>query len=136
MRFKCDVLFALSLYRCQILIDTINLDKEAKRATERDIAASRELERRISWSTSESRKTSADVFTERSADGLAQQNPPGETPTNLCSSAPSGGADAMFNVLRNAKFDPQFWKELSAMDCLRYDYKEFAIPHQEQGGTG
>ncbi|KAL7523542.1 hypothetical protein ACHAXR_000973, partial [Thalassiosira sp. AJA248-18] len=32
---------------------------------------------------------------------------------------------ALFEVLSGAKNDPQFWGELSVVDCLRIDYKKF-----------
>ena len=37
---------------CQILVDTVNLDTEAKRATERDVAAAEQLSSRVSWKSS------------------------------------------------------------------------------------
>lgn len=39
---------------CQILVDTVNLDTDAKRATQRDVAAAEELSRRVSWTDSPS----------------------------------------------------------------------------------
>lgn len=41
--------------------------------------------------------------------------------------------DELFDALRNAKFDQAFWRELSATDCLRYDYKSFH-PAGQSGG--
>eukprot|EP00752_Nemacystus_decipiens_P010923 g9707.t1 len=78
-----------------ILVDTQNLDTESKRASERDVAAAEQLSSRVSWKTS-------------SPQGRSCATP-----------------DELFDALRNAKFDPAFWKELSATDCLRYDYKSF-----------
>ncbi|CAB1105811.1 unnamed protein product [Ectocarpus sp. CCAP 1310/34] len=97
-----------------ILVDTLNLDMEIKRATSRDIAAAQELSRRVSWL------------------------PPVAQDSGECS--PSSArrccttADELFDTLRNAKFDPAFWREISATDTLRYDYKSFHAAG-ESGGT-
>lgn len=37
----------------------------------------------------------------------------------------STSTKALFETLRNAKFDTRFWNTLSVKDCLRYDYKQF-----------
>eukprot|EP00903_Cladosiphon_okamuranus_P010485 g9918.t2 len=87
-----------------ILVDTTNLDTEAKLATERDVAAAEQLSSRVSWTSSPLR-------------GLSCATP-----------------DELFDSLRNAKFDPAFWKELSATDCLRYDYKNFHPAGESSGG--
>lgn len=34
---------------------------------------------------------------------------------------------ALWEKLRSAKFDPEFWRELTVRDCLRYDYKRFTV---------
>lgn len=46
---------------------------------------------------------------------------------HLCSTAGRRctTADELFDALRNAKFHPAFWREISATDTLRYDYKSF-----------
>lgn len=41
--------------------------------------------------------------------------------------------DELFPLLFNCKFDPQFWGELSVMDCLRFDYKLFDFPQWNIG---
>ncbi|CAM9789771.1 unnamed protein product [Ectocarpus sp. 8 AP-2014] len=97
-----------------ILVDTLNLDMEIKRATSRDIAAAQELSRRVSWLPS-------------SAQGSGERSP--SSARRCCSTA-----DELFDALRNAKFDPAFWREISATDTLRYDYKSFQAAG-ESGGT-
>ncbi|CAN0326832.1 unnamed protein product, partial [Scytosiphon promiscuus] len=91
-----------------ILVDTINLDADAKRATERDVAAAEQLSRRVAWSP---------CMTEHHSDDCSLPL----LPAGRSCATP----DALFDTLRNAKFDPAFWGELSATDCLRYDYKSF-----------
>lgn len=39
----------------------------------------------------------------------------------------------LFDALRNAKFDPAFWREISATDTLRYDYKSFHAAGESDG---
>jgi inorganic pyrophosphatase/exopolyphosphatase len=41
--------------------------------------------------------------------------------------------DELFPILFNCKFDPQFWSELSVMECLRFDYKLFDSPQCDIG---
>ncbi|CAN0258738.1 unnamed protein product [Scytosiphon promiscuus] len=92
-----------------ILVDTINLDADAKRATERDVAAAEQLSLLVALSPS--------------ALGTAEGR--------SCASP-----NALFDTLRNAKFDPAFWGELSATDCLRYDYKSFHAAGESSGSNG
>ncbi|CAM9831801.1 unnamed protein product [Hapterophycus canaliculatus] len=91
-----------------ILVDTINLDADAKRATERDIAVVDQLSHRVSWVPSSG---------QGSAGGCRCATP-----------------NELFDTLRNAKFDTTFWRQLSATDCLRYDYKSFH-PAGESSGS-
>lgn len=46
----------------------------------------------------------------------------------------SSDLSALFNSLNNAKFDSTFWNELSALDCLRIDFKEFYASNSETYG--
>jgi inorganic pyrophosphatase/exopolyphosphatase len=41
--------------------------------------------------------------------------------------------DELFPTLFNCKFDPQFWSELSVLDCLRFDYKLIDFPQWNIG---
>eukprot|EP00638_Chattonella_subsalsa_P006371 CAMPEP_0117749502 /NCGR_PEP_ID=MMETSP0947-20121206/9771_1 /TAXON_ID=44440 /ORGANISM="Chattonella subsalsa, Strain CCMP2191" /LENGTH=397 /DNA_ID=CAMNT_0005567411 /DNA_START=160 /DNA_END=1353 /DNA_ORIENTATION=- len=34
-------------------------------------------------------------------------------------------ADDLYKILSEAKNDPEFWRGVSVLDCLRYDYKQF-----------
>ncbi|CAN0201985.1 unnamed protein product, partial [Ectocarpus fasciculatus] len=99
-----------------ILVDTLNLDMEIKRATSRDIAAAQELSRRVSWLPS-------------SAQGSGEHSP--SSARRRCTTA-----DELFDALRNAKFDPAFWREISATDTLRYDYKSFHAAGESGGTSG
>lgn len=118
----------------QILIDTVNLDAEAKRATPRDILAAQELSKRISWVplpasllvvTGREHTTAAENVARSTGDSDNEKR----SDWDPCCAEGGGDSrvspDGLFETLRDAKFDPAFWRELSAEDCLRYDYKQF-----------
>ena len=43
--------------------------------------------------------------------------------------------EELFDTLRDAKFDPDFWRTLSVRDCLRYDYKQFSSDPPATSGS-
>ncbi|CAM9949057.1 unnamed protein product [Pylaiella littoralis] len=104
-----------------VLVDTVNLDTDAKRATKRDVAAAEELSRRVSWISP-------------SGQGAYVASTRFLLFRFLTSDRSCASRDALFDTLRNAKMDPAFWRELSVNDCLRYDYKSFLLAGEGGGG--
>lgn len=104
----------------KILIDTNNLDTTSRRATSRDVEIAAQLSDRISWrpppslaGTTESDKNNR-KHVEQTQVCLSGYSPD-----------PQSSPIAMFEALRDAKFDARFWQQLSVQDALRYDYKQF-----------
>lgn len=104
-----------------ILIDTINLNMDANKATPRDVQAVQNMSVRISWLPPSGSST---ITTDNTSTGICL--PSG-------SSDPRLSSDAMFEALRSAKFDAAFWRELSVEEALRYDYKQFARKDSAKG---
>lgn len=97
-----------------ILLDSINMSPEAKKGTPRDEEAIQQLLKCTDWtSLAESTPSLVDNAT------IAKIFPNGE------SNMPD--RKALFETLISAKSDPKFWSDMSAMNCLRVDYKKFIV---------
>lgn len=94
-----------------ILLDTMDMSVEAGKGTIRDKSAIETILKHTDWSKI---NTSAMSESER---GVFVQSDEGR---------PS--RSALHDLLRNSKFDKEFWNDLSAWDCLRIDYKRFEPP--------
>ena len=97
-----------------ILLDSVNMLPEAGKGTPRDESAIQALMNRTDWSTSPKRSP-----TLVGDDALKKIFPNGKD------TMPD--RTALFDALSGAKFDPKFWQEMSARDCLRIDYKRFSV---------
>ncbi|KAL7469421.1 hypothetical protein ACHAXS_011807 [Conticribra weissflogii] len=97
-----------------ILLDSVNMLAEAGKGTARDEEAINSLLVRTDWSTCAN-----------SCPSLVDSN----TLKNIFPNGRRNAPDrkALFEVLSNSKFDPNFWSQMSATDCLRIDYKEFTV---------
>jgi inorganic pyrophosphatase/exopolyphosphatase len=97
-----------------IVLDTINMDKGANRGTPRDQYVLDQLMYHTNWSS----KLLPHITDFYSASNNWNPSPSFNTQPLL-------SLQRIHEHLRNAKFDPIFWNELSVIDCLRMDYKEF-----------
>jgi exopolyphosphatase len=97
-----------------ILLDSVNMLPEAGKGTDRDEAALQTLLNNTGWSSSVARSPSL-VDDEK----LSKIFPDGQEK--------SPDRTALFDALSGAKFDSKFWREMSARDCLRIDYKKFPV---------
>jgi exopolyphosphatase len=97
-----------------ILLDSVNMLPEAGKGTARDKEAIQTLLNRTDWKS----------ITKR---------PPALVDDAALDKIFPNGRDAqpdktaLFDALSGAKFDPKFWKAMSAKDCLRIDYKRFPV---------
>lgn len=113
VEFELDPGVSLALLGT-IVLDTINMDKLANRGTPRDQNVIDQLMYHTNWSS----KLLPHITDFYSA-------------SNDSTSSPSLNNQLLLSLQRihkqlsNAKFDPTFWNELSVIDCLRMDYKEF-----------
>ena len=90
-----------------ILLDSLNMDPNAGKVTDRDVAAIQTLVRHTDWQDlDQEARTLLDI-------GNIDPDP-------------SPNLTSLFQELQNAKFSPTFWKELSVYDALRLDYKQFS----------
>lgn len=89
-----------------ILLDSVNLADDVGKVTQRDRDAVASLLENTDW-----------------------QDLPVESQIilGMDSSSLEPNTEAVFDVLQNAKYDTVFWKSLSVIDALRYDYKEFVF---------
>jgi exopolyphosphatase len=92
-----------------ILIDTMNMSAEAGKGTDRDANAISNLVAHTDWT-----QLQPFALDEKAADLIF---PKGLGMAPDCTE--------LHDYLRDCKFDPEFWKELSVKDCLRIDYKRF-----------
>lgn len=92
-----------------ILLDTLNMSPAAGKGTQRDQVAIDELVSKTDWSTLE-----GSHFIKQ--DGVID-------------------TDKLYESLRKCKFDLGFWKQLSARDALRLDYKRFQAPMGQVFGS-
>lgn len=97
-----------------ILLDSVNMLPEAGKGTPRDETAIQALLNRTAWSTYAKRSP-----TLVGDDALNKIFPYGRDKIP--------DRTALFDALSGAKFDPMFWQEMSASDCLRIDYKRFPV---------
>jgi len=93
-----------------ILIDTMNMSVEAGKGTDRDANAISNLVAHTDWT----QLRPCFALDGKAADRIF--------PKGL-GTAPD--CTELHDYLRDCKFDPEFWKELSVKDCLRIDYKRF-----------
>ena len=91
-----------------ILLDSVNLDETIGKVTDRDIAAVNDLVANTEWS----KVTMPVAFLTSDENGVISVN-----------------TTHLFNELQLAKYDPQFWSEISVAHALRYDVKYF---HQDE----
>ncbi|KAL9189552.1 hypothetical protein ACHAXT_009227 [Thalassiosira profunda] len=101
-----------------ILLDTVNMLPAAGRGTPRDEEAMQLLSHRTDWAS------------------LAAITPSLVDTATATKIYPNGTGSApdraeLFQALSGAKNDPRFWAGLSVADCLRLDYKKFAVPSQQ-----
>lgn len=97
-----------------ILLDSVNMLPEAGKGTARDETAIQNLLKQTDWSATAKRTPS---FIDDTAVDKIFPNGRGTQPDRT----------ALFNALSGAKFDAKFWHEMSAIDCLRIDYKKFPV---------
>jgi len=102
-----------------ILLDSVNMLAEAGKGTARDEKAMQMLLHHTGWASYHETVRMPSLV---DATTLERIFPNGR------SSMPD--RTALFEVLSGAKNDPQFWSELSVMDCLRIDYKKFLVSGQ------
>ncbi len=117
---KIDGALGLSLLGV-ILLDSINMLPEAKKGTPRDEEAIQQLLDRTDWSSC------ADTVPSL-MDGATLQR---IFPNGRCSMP---DRKALFDALIGAKSDPKFWLDMSAMNCLRIDYKKFVVDDRSSIG--
>ena len=94
-----------------ILLDTMDMSKEAGKGTERDQKAIDFLMKHTNWS--------ALKLDEELREKIMDSD------TNLPSRS------SLYEFLRDSKFDPQFWMDMLPRDALRIDYKRF---EDKEGG--
>ena len=92
-----------------ILLDTVNMNPAAGKGTPRDQDAINELVSKTDWST----LPGGDFINQ---DGVID-------------------TDKLYEKLSASKFDLDFWKQLSARDTLRLDYKRFLAPTGQVFGS-
>lgn len=92
-----------------ILLDSINLQESAGKVTDRDRYAVADLVAKTRWKALEHHPKMFEISSSTAALVLP----------NLSS---------LFHTLSGAKFDPQFWHDMTTVDCLRIDYKRFQQP--------
>lgn len=100
-----------------ILLDSVNMNPAAGKATPRDGAAIQRLLEGTDWA--ELRRAT----TNNSNHGLKWVNVNDE---DINQQRQQPNTTALFEALQNAKFDPALWKSLSVRDALRLDYKSFS----------
>jgi exopolyphosphatase len=100
-----------------ILLDSINMSPEAKKGTPRDEEAIQQLFKRTDWASFAESTTTAPSLVDEAT--IAKIFPNGR------SNMPN--RKALFETLIGAKSDPKFWSDMSAMNCLRIDYKKFIV---------
>ncbi|KAL7452633.1 hypothetical protein ACHAWC_004369 [Mediolabrus comicus] len=100
-----------------ILLDSINMSPEAKKGTPRDEEAIQQLLKRTDWASFTESTTTAPSLVDEAT--IAKIFPNGR------SNMPN--RKALFETLIGAKSDPKFWSDMSAMNCLRIDYKKFIV---------
>jgi len=110
---KIDGALGLSLLGV-ILLDSINMKPEAKKGTPRDEEAIQQLLQRTDWSSGAD--TVPSLMDQAALDNIF--------PDGRCNMP---DRTALFDALIGAKSDPKFWLEMSAMNCLRIDYKKFIV---------
>jgi len=93
-----------------ILLDSVNLDLEVGKVTQRDRDAVEDLLENTHW-----------------------KDLPKRTRITLHMASTSRGPNptVLFNVLQDAKYEPTFWESLSVQDALNMDYKDF--PYGQSG---
>jgi Inorganic pyrophosphatase/exopolyphosphatase len=104
-----------------ILLDTMNMSKEAAKGTARDEVAINFLLARTDWSALKVTKKEW-----KEALGFETNNDAGVA-------VPS--RSRLYEFLQNCKFDVDFWTSMSPKDALRIDYKRFETKASE-GGVG
>ena len=104
-----------------ILLDSINMLPEAKKGTPRDEEAIQQLLNRTDWSSC------ADTVPALMDDATLDRI----FPNGRCNMP---DRKALFDALIGAKSDPKFWLEMSAMNCLRIDYKKFVVDEKSSIG--
>mmetsp|Transcript_22425 Transcript_22425/g.33999 ORF Transcript_22425/g.33999 Transcript_22425/m.33999 type:complete len:220 (-) Transcript_22425:39-698(-) len=87
---------------------------EAKKGTPRDEEAIQQLLQRTDWSSCAD--TVPSLMDQATIDKIF--------PNGRCNMP---DRNALFDALIGAKSDPKFWLEMSAMNCLRIDYKKFIV---------
>ena len=97
-----------------ILLDTMDMSEEAGKGTGRDLAAIEGLLERTDWGRLD--HASMDGSAEGAVFDAGREHRPDRA--------------ALHGLLSRSKFDPAFWAEMSAWDCLRIDHKRF-----EPGGS-
>lgn len=117
---KIDGALGLSLLGV-ILLDSINMLPEAKKGTPRDEEAIQQLLKRTDWSSC------ADTMPSL-MDGATLER---IFPNGRCNMP---DRKALFDALIGAKSDPKFWLDMSAMNCLRIDYKKFVVDDRSSIG--
>lgn len=110
---KIDGALGLSLLGV-ILLDSINMLPEAKKGTPRDDEAIQQLLKHTDWSSCAD--TIPSLMDEDTLDKIF--------PNGRCNMP---DRKALFDALIGAKSDPKFWLEMSAVNCLRIDYKKFIV---------
>ena len=86
-----------------ILLDSINMNPDAKKGTRRDKEAIEFLLEYTQWT----------------------ELPPSSQSILKVSDDGKPSTEAFFNALQQSKFDVEFWEGLSTFDALRLDYKSF-----------
>ena len=106
-----------------ILLDTMNMSKEAGKGTERDQRAIEFILQHTRWDCFVAQDDPylksyyERIFQHRLEEtARVESHPISLTKPNLT---------ALYEILRDCKFDPAFWLEMSAEDALRIDYKKF-----------
>lgn len=90
-----------------ILLDTVNMEPQAGKGTPRDQAAIDTLLQQTNWSTLLDTTSQSSDFIINTESGTTVDT------------------DKLFHLLSDAKFDSDFWRDLSVTDALRLDYKRF-----------
>eukprot|EP00986_Skeletonema_menzelii_P004707 scaffold1638_cov143-Skeletonema_menzelii.AAC.4 len=117
---KIDGELGLSLLGV-ILLDSINMNPAAKKGTPRDEEAIQQLLKRTDWSSCAD--TSPSLMDDATLEKIF--------PNGRCNIP---DRKALFDALIGAKSDPKFWLEMSAMNCLRIDYKTFIVNDESSIG--
>ncbi len=100
-----------------ILLDTMNMNPEASKGTERDEAAIEYLMKNSDWDLLDN-ETKEKIVTDRNEESTVVPD-----------------RSKLYEYLCDSKFDRIFWREMSPRDAMRIDYKRFEPKSEKDDGV-